>query len=311
MFPVRPETAERYQENMLDVLLHIEANLTRELPLEELAEVAGFSPYHFHRIFSELQGEKVKEYIRRLRLERAVYRLKVSGDNVLDIALESGFKTHESFTRAFSERFDLAPSEFRSWLEGFRTLAGGKDFSLALAGLSNDNPLEAVNKQAQVVVEQQKQPGMNMAFVRYTESYESVFSEGFPHPWEPLFDWAEIKGLDKESLNLIGICHDDPLLTPPEKIRFDACIEVDKLEERQNKVNFKRLEAGICAVRSHSGGPEEIANTYGTIGLEWLPHEGYCLSAAPPFEIYTYEWVEGNPQRQDTKAFIPLEEVPH
>ena len=311
MFPVRPETAERYQENMLDVLFHIEANLTRELPLEELAEVAGFSPFHFHRIFSELQGEKVKEYIRRLRLERAVYRLKVSGDNVLNIALESGFKTHESFTRAFSDRFDLAPSEFRGWLDGFRALAGGKDFSMALAGLSSDNPLEVVDRQAQVEVEQQALHAMNLAFVRHRGSYEEIFAEGFPQTWESLIAWAEIKGLTKESLTLIGICHDDPLLTPPDKIRFDACIEVDDLEERQANINFKCLESSMCAVREHIGGPEEIANTFGTIGLEWLPQEGYRLSAAPPFEIYTCQWVDGQPERLSTKTYIPLEEVPH
>ena len=195
MFPVRPETAAKYQENMLDVLMHIEANLMRELPLEELAEVAGFSPYHFHRIFSELQGEKVKEYIRRLRLERAVYRLKVSTDNVLDIALESGFKTHESFTRAFGERFDLAPSEFRSWLEGFRELASGSELSLAMAGLSSENPLEVVDKQAQIEVELIKQPGMNLAFVRHTGSYEAIFGDSFVQPWVEILAWAEAQEL--------------------------------------------------------------------------------------------------------------------
>jgi AraC-like DNA-binding protein len=104
---------EKYQQPLISTLVYIQTHLGDDLPLDELARRAGFSPYHFHRVFTEFVGEPVKEHIRRLRLERGAYRLKISQDLVLQIALEAGFKTHESFTRAFARKFGVNPSHFR------------------------------------------------------------------------------------------------------------------------------------------------------------------------------------------------------
>ena len=92
----------------MPAVLHCEAHLEQPISLDEIATVAGFSAHHFHRVFSSVTGEPPKAYLRRLRLERAAYRLKTSSDNVLQIALESGFTTHETFTRAFSRQFGSA-----------------------------------------------------------------------------------------------------------------------------------------------------------------------------------------------------------
>jgi AraC family transcriptional regulator len=75
--------------------------LDDELSLPELAGVANFSACHFHRVFRALTGEGVAEHVRRLRLERAAARLRNTSTSILEIALESGYQAHESFTRAF------------------------------------------------------------------------------------------------------------------------------------------------------------------------------------------------------------------
>src|SRR6185436_9811401 len=110
---MKPETVESYRERMLAVLVHIQEHLDDPLPLEELADVAHFSPFHFHRIFRGMVGESVKEHVRRLRLERAAHRLRFSGDRVTDIALEARYESHEAFTRAFRDMFGESPSAFR------------------------------------------------------------------------------------------------------------------------------------------------------------------------------------------------------
>src|SRR5688572_30044329 len=107
-------THEKYEQALLATLLYIQTHLDQDLGLERLAERAGFSAFHFHRIFREVIGEAVKEYIRRLRIERGAYRLKISEQTILQIALEAGFKTHESFTRAFERQFGITPSAYRS-----------------------------------------------------------------------------------------------------------------------------------------------------------------------------------------------------
>ncbi|MGB7875033.1 MAG: helix-turn-helix transcriptional regulator [Anaerolineales bacterium] len=87
--------------------------MQEELPLEELAGRVGFSPFHFHRVFTEYVGEPVKEYVRRLRLAHSAYRLKISGGLIVQIVLDAGFRTHESFTRAFKKQFGVSPKVFR------------------------------------------------------------------------------------------------------------------------------------------------------------------------------------------------------
>jgi len=108
------QTNEKYEEALLSTLIYIQTHLESDLNLDRLAERAGFSSYHYHRIFREVIGEPVKEYVRRLRIERAAYRLKVSEETILHIAMDAGFKTHESFTRAFTRQFGITPNEFRN-----------------------------------------------------------------------------------------------------------------------------------------------------------------------------------------------------
>jgi AraC family transcriptional regulator len=108
-----------YKERILRVLVYIQQNLDRELKLEEIARLAYFSSYHFHRIFRGMVGESLQEHIRRLRLERAALRLKNSSTPVTSVAFDAGYGTHESFIRAFRAMFGEAPSRFRLSRKGF------------------------------------------------------------------------------------------------------------------------------------------------------------------------------------------------
>ena len=87
---MRSETEADYQQRMLSVLLYIQAHLDEALDLKTLAAVAHFSPFHFHRIFRGMIGETVQAHVRRLRMERAAYRLKYSDQAVTRIAFEAG-----------------------------------------------------------------------------------------------------------------------------------------------------------------------------------------------------------------------------
>jgi len=106
---MKPKTLESYTERLLTVLVHIQNHLDEELSLDELAAVAHFSPYHFHRIFRGMVGESVREHLRRLRLERAALRLKHGSEPVTSVAFDAGYESHEAFTRAFAALFGVSP----------------------------------------------------------------------------------------------------------------------------------------------------------------------------------------------------------
>ena len=101
---MRPDTEQSYRQRILRVLVYLQQHLDEPLPLEDLARVACFSPYHFHRVFRGMVGESVKEHVRRLRLERAAQRLKATGQSVTAIALDDeGLTSAEAFAQVLNE----------------------------------------------------------------------------------------------------------------------------------------------------------------------------------------------------------------
>ncbi|MEM1448995.1 MAG: AraC family transcriptional regulator [Planctomycetota bacterium] len=96
----------------------IEDRLAEEPTLDELAASADLSTFHFHRLFRGLVGETVAGYSRRLRLERAAYRIEHGESDLLVVALDAGYGSHEAFTRAFRRQFVVPPSEYRARVKG-------------------------------------------------------------------------------------------------------------------------------------------------------------------------------------------------
>ncbi|MBQ7669285.1 MAG: helix-turn-helix transcriptional regulator [Clostridia bacterium] len=87
------------------------------MSIEDVAVNAGFSTNYFNRIFFEHTGFNVMEYIRFTRLKAAAISLRTSERSVIDIALDCGYETHESFTRAFKKQYEMTPSEYRKKYE--------------------------------------------------------------------------------------------------------------------------------------------------------------------------------------------------
>ena len=92
--------------DLLSLLRHLRKRLDGDVSLDGLAARSGWSPSHLHRAFTRVVGETPKAYTQRLRLDGAAARLAAGSDRVMDVALESGFASHEVFTRAFTRRFD-------------------------------------------------------------------------------------------------------------------------------------------------------------------------------------------------------------
>ncbi len=93
---------------------YVERHLDRRITLDELAEAAGYSPWHATRLFREYVGIGPSDYLRARRLTVAAMKLRDSSDRVLDVALGAGFGSHDGFTRAFADRFGLTPNRYRA-----------------------------------------------------------------------------------------------------------------------------------------------------------------------------------------------------
>lgn len=101
-----------YHINMIQKSLdYIEDNLKSELSIAELADLAGYSLYHFERIFKRLVGISIARYIKRRRLLHAAFDI-ASGSKIIDAAYRYGFDTNAGFYKAFVREFGEAPTEY-------------------------------------------------------------------------------------------------------------------------------------------------------------------------------------------------------
>jgi len=112
---------------------YIENNLNKKIQLEELADKAFLSKYHFHRVFHSVVGEPVAEYIRRKRLEEAANELLTTENKIIDIALKYQFSNHESFTKAFKRLYGIPPKEFRKNKMNLKTIHSRKNSTTYLS----------------------------------------------------------------------------------------------------------------------------------------------------------------------------------
>lgn len=106
-------TETEYLAAISRVVRFIGSALDETITPRQLADVAGFSPHHFHRIFRATVGESVMDFVRRLRLERAAYRLKTGREQVSTIAFDSGYGSQEAFARVFQAHYGKPPRDYR------------------------------------------------------------------------------------------------------------------------------------------------------------------------------------------------------
>lgn len=120
-------TSQIHQDRMEQVKHYIRQHLDEPLNREILADVAGFSIPHFHRVFSAYTGESASRYVRRIRLVRAGQKLRMGAVDIMAVALAAGYESHAAFGKAFKRQFGVTPSAFRKlhWISSTALLREG------------------------------------------------------------------------------------------------------------------------------------------------------------------------------------------
>lgn len=93
---------------------YIEEHISEEMRIEDLAKLASLSQFYYQRLFSRLVKKPVNEYIKLRRLAKVSEVLPYNTSRILDIALDFGFSSHETLTRAFKDAFGITPEDFRA-----------------------------------------------------------------------------------------------------------------------------------------------------------------------------------------------------
>jgi AraC family transcriptional regulator len=286
----RERTRHDYQQRILRVLVHLQQHLDEPLRLDALAELAGYSPCHFHRIFTGMVGETVADHVRRVRLERAALALRDPGAAVLRIALDAGYQDHSAFARAFRAHFACTPA---AWRRHPRELPPLDDARRHLV----DRPSGRTAMDIRILV---LEP-LRVAYVRRLGPYQDCGPA-----WQTLTAWAGRRGLLDERSVLLGVGHDDPAVTDPSRLRYDACLVIDEGTAVDDGIAIQVLPGGEHAVAVHRGPYELLPGAYAEIMGRWLPAQGRKLGRGSPYEIYRNNPLATAPQDLITEIRVPL-----
>lgn len=283
-------TRKRYEARILKVQIFIQSYLDEDLALERLAEVGGYSPYHFHRIFRGIVGESADDYVRRLRLERAAQSLRYRRRSVLNIALDAGYGSHEAFTRAFSRMFGVTPSEYQS-LEQLPQPV--KELIMQTTNYTASN------------VRFELMTSRRIAYIRVVGPYSNAtLGPAFGR----ICGWAGANGLMGPNTESIGVYHDDPEVTDPDRQRADVGITVDESFRPTGDIQVQTIPSGRCAVLRHQGHYDTLGEAYRWLFSVWLPDSGREPANMPAYEVYVNDASKLPPEEWLTDICIPLAE---
>lgn len=257
-----------YQLNK--VIDYIGKHLDETINLTQLSEIACFSKYHFHRLFTAYTGLSLQQYIRWLRLKRAAYQLAIHKDqSIINIAIDAGFESHEAFSRVFKQMCGLSPSEFRdqpNWIFWEKP-----PYLLQQRG----------NMTMNVIIKNLN--ARRLAAVEHRGDVNHLMNS-----FNKLLDWIKVQSsnLKLQPGEAFGLAYDDPKMTPTDEFRFDLGVTVSEQLALKGDVVEKRLPAGRYAVAVHKGSHDNIGDTVYALYRDWLPQSGEELADLPCIFCY-------------------------
>ena len=282
-----------YTKLIKKALTYMEANLTKRVELEDIAFVAGFSMFHFHRIFLAITNRTPMGYLRERRLSEASKKIIFSKEAILDIAKKYIFESQESFTRAFKKQFGITPGKLRkSKIAISYVYPLSLDNSFITTGETKMKPIFKFFPTTYVI-------GM--------QTVTTIKNNTIPQLWQNFMPrMGEIKNIAQANLAL-GVTPADPGIedsfdenTPFKQI---ACLPVTKIEDVPDGMVAYTINEGNYAVFTHSGDVGKIGETYCAI-YKWAADTGLEIECTrETFEYYNEDFKYGE---ADSKAYIYL-----
>lgn len=303
---------QEYTARINRVMDYIGKNISQVIDLSVMADIASFSPYHFHRIFTFITGETPNNFVSRIRLEKAASLLQDSTkDTISEIAFRCGFINVSSFSRAFKSFFGVSAKEFRR-LDKAIYIKNGIRYS------KNCKPISKIGKNIQQVNEQicsvelneliimdtkieiKQMPELNLIYCRHMGAFNKI-----GQAYEKLFKWAVPRGLVTSSTKTVTVYHDDPAVTGVEKVRQDASIIVEKDVKVEGEIGKSTVSAGKYAIGHFEIKETEFELAWNTM-CSWLTKSGYQPGEGSTYELYHNDYNEHPEHKFIVDICIPV-----
>lgn len=285
-----------YYARIHRVIDHVERHLDQELSVDGLAAIGCFSPYHFHRVFGAVVGEPLIAFVTRLRLEKAAKLLvHEPGTPVSRVAERVGMPDSSVFARAFRRQFGVSASAWRTGKrpahenrkQGKEDRKHGQDFGEPadhLEGTHSNRRFPMSSQDAQIQVEVRDAAPRAFAYVRHIGPYAGD-AELFGRLFGKVFAWAGPRGLLGPEARALTIYHDDPEVTPPEKLRISVGITVPAGTAVEGEIGLLEIPGGKYAVTTCAIHPDQYIAAWNAL-MKWFPSSGWQPDDRPCFELH-------------------------
>lgn len=288
-----------YLEQLEKSIIFIENNLHEDIKVEEIAGAAGYSYYHFHRIFQGVVGEAVGNYLRRRRLTRAAYDLVYTDKRIIDIAIFYQFDSQEAFTRAFKSAYGASPGTYRQ--NRIQQFLGEKK---ELTGMKLRHIREGITNQPVIKVV----PERKIIGLRGTTTLSET---KIPMLWQIFLPRIEEVRNRKETMQGFGVCEVDPgfdMSKFNEETEYTELVGVEVCDYSfiPQGMSCRRIPEGKYAVFTHRGKAEKLQITYDYIWGTWVPCSGFEVDLRDDFELYDGRFLGPDNDESEIDIYLPV-----
>lgn len=299
MEPFVNESRQIYIERINAVQDYIENHLDEDISIRQLSQIASFSEYHFQRIFKQFTSESLYSFIKRLRLEKAIFLLRSNRKlTIQEIAFSVGFSNQASFAKALKERYLMSASRIRKMNELemkqviYENRTNGKVFP---DDIHYNKPIELTILFLDPI---------KVLYTRYTGAYKGN-SDLFSKLFTKLYRFADKNKMISKGTKWFVVYHDYSDLTAEEKLRLSVCMSIKNDVVSQGEFGCMELAGGKYAVGRFLLGTDEYQSAWNYMISEWLPDSGYSPDDRLCFEYYPPQEKEDNARRV-VEIFIPI-----
>ncbi|SHF73550.1 transcriptional regulator, AraC family [Bacteroides faecichinchillae] len=279
-------TKEEYQKCVNVVVEYINQHLGEEIDLKSLAKISNFSPFYFHRIMKAFLGEPIGTFIVRTRTETAARLLRYSDIPIADIAYRIGYSSPSSLSKVFKQFYGISPLEYRN----------NKNFVIMKPAI--------IRPDLELKKEIRNIPERNVIYIRLSGDYKL---NDYGGTWGRLCQFIFEQKLPMGEAAPLCIYHDDPKVTPVDKLRTDVCMVIPENVAPKGDIGFKQIPAGRYATFIYKGSYEHLQAVYDTIYGKYLPEMECTIRDEASAERYLNNPCCTAPEDLLTEIYIPVE----
>ncbi|MCB9933848.1 MAG: AraC family transcriptional regulator [Planctomycetes bacterium] len=297
----RASTPPAHIERVNLAIDYIISHLGQRLRLEDVAHAAMLSPFHFHRVFQALMGETLADFVKRLRLERALFMMTHRRKPSLTrIALDCGFSSSSDFSRCFKQRYGTPPRDFdvKAWRDAHRleieaTVPEATRLHLhRLPPASNPDGFKVVIREL---------PARNVAYIRVSNPYRRF--DAVVKAIRRLEAWAESRGFADGQW--LGYQWEKPEITALENCAYYTAVEAGRFTPRGEIGQYRFPPMTVAQVEMRGGVDLELRLFQWFYGV-WLPRSRYVPDDLPGFEAFMGRPLAHGTEHYELHAQLPV-----